>query len=160
MPARTPGGPGHRPARTPRATLRPAPSGRAALLLCAGLVSAFASPGCAAPLPRDPATPGTPGSGRPHVATPAGREMPGTRVRVPGTVEAGGVIDGRAPPGSVVEAAGVRVPVGADGRFRLVAPASAGTVVVRIERPPPATALRMEVRVLAPAGADRPRPRR
>ncbi|MDR7192492.1 hypothetical protein J2W68_001206 [Luteimonas terrae] len=74
----------------------------------------------------------------------AGREVPASAVRVPATVEAFAILEGRAPTGSVVETPTGSVTVGDDGRFALQAPAE-GTWTIHVRRPAPLTPLRFNV---------------
>lgn len=64
-----------------------------------------------------------------------GFTVPGSQVGVPASAQAGSTIEGIAPSGSRVEAAGQVVEVGADRRFRLRIPMEAsGKLPVRVVR--------------------------
>lgn len=71
---------------------------------------------------------------KPHL--PPGERLPGTAIHVPTRVRAGGVLEGRVPPGSRVEVDGQPVAVDSDGRFRhAVPPRSTDVLDVRVQRP-------------------------
>lgn len=82
----------------------------------------------------------------PNAGNTTGREIPDSAVRVPAKVEALTILEGRAPPTSVVETQTGSVTVGDDGRFALQAP-SEGTWTIRVRRPAPLTSLRFNVLV-------------
>ncbi|MEZ0476128.1 hypothetical protein AB6713_16125 [Luteimonas sp. B3_2_R+30] len=85
----------------------------------------------AASLPSRP----EPAMERPRYRQP-GFTVPGSHVGVPGRARASSTVEGRAPAGSRVEAAGQVVDVGGDLRFRLRIPADArGVMPVRVIRP-------------------------
>jgi hypothetical protein len=65
-----------------------------------------------------------------------GFRIPNTQVFLPPHASAGSIVEGRAPAGSRIEAAGQTLTASEDGRFQLQVPADArGRLPVRIERP-------------------------
>lgn len=84
----------------------------------------------------------------PPSSTPSGHAVPGTQLTVPSAVEAGGILHGRAPPGSVVEAKGGDFTVGNSARFALKAPTMAGPWTIRIVRPHPFSPMLFRVQVV------------
>lgn len=89
--------------------------------------------GSATPTPS--ASPPDPLDRKPKPVSP-GFRIPDTQVFLPPRARAGSSVEGRAPAGSRIEAAGQILTAGEDGRFQLQVPVDArGRIPVRIERP-------------------------
>ncbi|WP_149195406.1 hypothetical protein [Luteimonas suaedae] len=103
----------------------------AGLLLIAGIACSLPPPA-----PATSAPPSRPDERTRERVRQPGITVPGSQVGLPDRARAGSIIEGRAPAGSRVEAAGQTLEVGEDMRFRLRIPAGAhGAVPVRIVRP-------------------------
>lgn len=85
--------------------------------------------------PAPSASPPDPLDRKPKPVSP-GFRIPDTQVFLPPHASAGSIVEGRAPAGSRIEAAGQTLSADEDGRFQLQVPADTrGRLPVRIERP-------------------------